>query len=386
MIKNSKKLKIGFVVDDGLDRPDGVQQYVLTLGSWFSSIGHEVHYLVGNTTRTDIPNVHSLSNNVTVKFNGNKLSSPLPANKKRIKILLEEQKYDVLHVQMPYSPFFAAKVVRHAPAGTAIVGTFHILPYGWQTNIGNRLLGILLQPNLMKFDDFIAVSSPAKDFARKSFKITCKVIPNTVHIEKFKSHPVKRKKSPVQLVFLGRLVPRKGCFQLLKAVKNLVDSGVEGFHVSICGDGQQRKQLEEYAHINGIDSYVTFLGFIDESDKSKILSGAHIAVFPSISGESFGIVLIEAIASGSEVVIGGNNPGYSYVLENSNEVIFDPNDTNEFADLLSNLIRNDTNRKKINAWQNILVKKYDTGTVGLSVLNLYNQCIVNHMKNRATHS
>jgi phosphatidylinositol alpha-mannosyltransferase len=73
------KLTIGFVFDDSLDKPDGVQQYVLTLGDWMKKQGHSVHYLVGATTRDDIANVHSLSRNMRVAFNGNRMSVPLPS-------------------------------------------------------------------------------------------------------------------------------------------------------------------------------------------------------------------------------------------------------------------------------------------------------------------
>ena len=69
-------MKIGFVLDDTLDSTDGVQQYVLTLGKWLKDQGHDVHYLVGATKRRDIPGVHSLSRNMSVRFNGNRMSMP----------------------------------------------------------------------------------------------------------------------------------------------------------------------------------------------------------------------------------------------------------------------------------------------------------------------
>jgi phosphatidylinositol alpha-mannosyltransferase len=77
------KLKIGFVLDDGLDKPDGVQQYILSLGEWMAGQGHDVHYLVGETERTDLPNVHSMSRNIWVLGNGNRMSIPLPTTSRR---------------------------------------------------------------------------------------------------------------------------------------------------------------------------------------------------------------------------------------------------------------------------------------------------------------
>jgi Glycosyltransferase Family 4 len=121
-------MKIGFVLDDTLDSTDGVQQYVLTLGKWLKDQGHDVHYLVGATKRRDIPDVHSLSRNMSVRFNGNQMSMPLPAKKFEITALLSTEKFDVLHVQVPYSPLLAHRVIMAAPPQTAIIGTFHIAP------------------------------------------------------------------------------------------------------------------------------------------------------------------------------------------------------------------------------------------------------------------
>jgi phosphatidyl-myo-inositol alpha-mannosyltransferase len=122
-------MKIAFALDDTLDTPDGVQQYVLSLGSWLAAQGHNVHYLVGNTTRNDVTNVHPLSRNWKVRFNGNRMSIPLPVSRHKLRAFLAEQQFDVLHVQVPYSPFLAGQLMRAAPASTAIIGTFHILPY-----------------------------------------------------------------------------------------------------------------------------------------------------------------------------------------------------------------------------------------------------------------
>ena len=118
MKHSTKKLKVGLVLDDSLDRNDGVQQYVRALGGWLADQGHTVHYLAGQS-RADGKTVHSLSRNVNVRFNGNRLSMPLPANAGPIKALLAKEKYDVLHVQMPYSPLMAGKVISNAGPDTA---------------------------------------------------------------------------------------------------------------------------------------------------------------------------------------------------------------------------------------------------------------------------
>ena len=127
-----ENLKIGLVFDDSLDSDDGVSQQVKILGAYFSTQGHQVRYLVGQTTmkQWESGKVYSLAKNVKVSFNGNRVSIPLPASKNHIKQILADEKFDILHVQMPYSPFMAQKIVKLAHKKTSIIGTFHILPAG----------------------------------------------------------------------------------------------------------------------------------------------------------------------------------------------------------------------------------------------------------------
>ncbi len=375
MPKKIQRLKIGYVLDDGLDRLDGVQQYVLTISRWMKQQGHEVHYLCGETSTTKFENLHSLSRNLKVQFNGNGLTSPLPASNKRIKSLLGRENFDVLHIQVPYSPFMAAKVIKFAPKRTAIVGTFHILPYNFLSKYGNRVLGFMLRSSLRLFDAHLAVSKPAQSFAKESFGIQTTVLPNAVDILSFSNNQLSPNKSTiVHLLFLGRLVERKGCRQLLLAIERLRDMGIENFSLSICGDGPQRQSLEHYVNSNNLEGFVSFKGFIDEVDKPRTLAGADIAVFPSISGESFGIVLIEAMAAGAGVVIGGSNPGYASVLENE-KTIFDPLNIEELTSLLVKLITDEGLRAQLHSQQQKLIKNYDVHNVAPKILKVYTDCI-----------
>lgn len=101
-------MKIAYVLDDRLDKPDGVQQYVRDMSGWMRDKGHEVHYLVGNSPGATESNLHNLSRTVGVRFNKNRMRIPLPASKRAIKQLLDDERFDVLHVQMPYSPLWLA--------------------------------------------------------------------------------------------------------------------------------------------------------------------------------------------------------------------------------------------------------------------------------------
>lgn len=379
MPNDSKLLTIGFVLDDGLDKPDGVQQHILTLGNWFSSKGHEVHYLVGETARTDIANVHSMSRNLKTRFNGNTLSTPFPAKASRIKSVLGQADFDVLHVQIPYSPFMAARVLRRAGKQTARIGTFHILPVGgWEYRL-TRILGIWLRPSLKRFDKFFSVSPPAADFSKSTFGIHSSVLPNPVDTARFK--PAKTREhtdeAVLHIVFLGRLVARKGCLELLQAIDSLVNSQLvtKEIKVHICGGGQQRKKLEQFAANNNLGNIVSFHGFVSEAEKIAHLQNADIAVFPSVSGESFGIVLVEAMAAGAGVVLGGDNPGYRSVLADVPESLFDPENTPDFVEKLQKYIENHSERSSLHAKQQLLFPKFDVQRVGSELLKTYTNCI-----------
>ena len=365
-----KKLNIGFVLDDTLDTPDGVQQYVLTVGEWLKQQGHTVHYIVGHTTRQDIDNVHSMARNVRVKFNQNKLSIPLPANKKLLHKKLLELQLDVLHVQMPYSPLFAGRVIKAVPPTTKVIGTFHIVPATWLERSGARTLQIITRSTLRRFNAIASVSPAAQSFAKTVFGINSVVIPNAVSLSTFRRRPIYL--DTIQIVFLGRLVERKGCIWLLRALKIVQDATDIPYAVTIAGKGELRQKMEAFVKDNAIRN-VTFVGFVEESSKPDLLAKADITTFPSTAGESFGIVLIEAMAAGSRVVIGGNNVGYSSVLSDKPELLVDPKNSQAFAETLLHFITNKAVRKETLAWNKKTVEQYDINIVGNNLLDLYNK-------------
>lgn len=371
-------MKIAFVLDDSMDKADGVQQYVITLGHWYQQHGHEVHYLVGETKRRDIMHVHSLSRNVQVHFNHNRMSTPLPASKRNIKKLLNAEKFDVIHVQMPYSPLLAGRVIKAAPNSTAIVGTFHIIPMSWQEKIATYLLRLLVARSKRKFDAVVSVSAPAQRFAKKWFGTQSTVVPNVVYAANFHSGKRLRKYADgkINIVFLGRLVSRKGCYELLKAVQALHQERLlSGVRVIICGKGPEYDKLHAYVQKHRLTKCVTFAGFISESDKPHYLASADLAVFPSTGGESFGIVLIEAMAARAGVVLGGNNVGYRSVLREKPNQLFEPRNTKAFAKTLKYFAFNQPARKRASQWQATQIARYDVARIGPQLIRLYEQII-----------
>ena len=367
-------LKIGFVLDDSLDTPDGVQQYILTVGKWLSAQGHDVHYLVGQTSRRDIPNLASLSRNVKVRFNRNRMSMPLPVSRKAMEQLLRREDFDVLHIQLPYSPFLAGKIIQAAPHTTAVVGTFHIAPHSKVVHVANHLLRMLTKRSLKRFDDVMSVSSVAQQFAQRTFKLQSEVVPNTVDLAPFmRASPLPEYRNELTVLFLGRLVERKGCQHLLRAVHRMQEHTMveKPYKVVLCGRGPLEEKLRKYVREHKLEKIVEFAGFIEEADKPRYMASSDIAVFPSTGGESFGIVLLEAMAASRGAILAGDNPGYASVMHEHPEALFKPHDEEHLADVLAHLLNDPTKRKTARDWQLTDVQRYDVPIVGAQIVAHY---------------
>lgn len=373
-----KKLKIGLVLDDGLDKPDGVQQYILAIGGWLQSQGHEVRYLVGQTSRTDIPGVHSMSRNIKVRFNGNRLTMPLPTSRRRLRRFLEAERFDILHIQVPYSPFMAHQLIMAASPQTAIIGTFHIAPNNRLVTIGNSALGLWLRRSLRRFDKMLSVSPTAADFARQTFNVESEVSPNVIDYKRFHdAKPLKKYDDDrLTILFLGRLVPRKGCLQLLKAITQLLKhNDIPPFRVLICGIGPLEAQIRRYIADHGLEDVVELAGFVTEEDKPRYYASADVSVFPSSGGESFGIVLLEAMASGKAAILAGDNAGYRSVLASKPELLFDPHDTDFLTVQLERYLHDGPLRSSIQAWGEEFTKQFDVHTVGRQLVKVYEEAL-----------
>jgi phosphatidyl-myo-inositol alpha-mannosyltransferase len=373
-------LKIGLVLDTSLDPPDGVQQYVIGIGEWLRAQGHDVHYLVGETHDRALPNIHSLTRNVGVSFNGNRTTIPLFIRRSKARKFLQAEQFDILHVQTPHHPFMAQQLICAAPVTTGVVATFHILPYGRLARWGTWLLGKLLRPSLKRIDTMLAVSQAAAVFEQQTFGLPAQVLPNVVDVPRFRdAQPFAKKEDELTVLFLGRLVERKGCHVLLQAVAELHQQtemqSLPPFKVVICGKGHLDTALKEFVRSHNLEAIVTFTGFVSEADKPRYYASADISVFPSSGGESFGIVLLEAMASGSAAVLAGDNPGYHTVMEPRDDLLFAPLDSHQLASKLQELLVDPSARHEAVAWGKTYTEQFDVAVVGKKLLNEYNQVL-----------
>lgn len=363
-------LRIGLVYDDTIDRFGGIGLYVTTLGRAFTARGHHVEYLIGRSTMTEVDGapVHSLARNVGVRFNGNELSMPLLTSGRRLDRTIAAGDYDVLHVQVPYSPIMAGRLVRRASDHCAVVGTYHVASERLLPQLGARALRVLKLPSAGRFDDMISVSDTAARFARRWSRLDAgHVIPNALARDPACVPPQSVRGADI--VFVGRLVPRKGVHELVAAVLQHNATAPRAASLAILGDGPLRRSLE-LRIARRRDESIRLVGAVDDATKRAYLAQARIACFPSMYGESFGIVIPEALAAGAEMVLGGDNPGYRELLRDPAALI-DPTDTSVFAARLAALLDDAEQRRAIGARQQRILDLCDADTVADDVLAMY---------------
>lgn len=372
-------LTIGFVFDDTLDALDGVQQHIITIGTELVRRGHDVHYLVGETHHSPVPQTVSLARNVMVSFNGNRMRIPLPVRKREIRATLAHNNYDILHIQAPYSPLFGGRVLECAPQSTGVVATYHIAPIDRRARYGGRALGLVNAHSHRRVDEVIAVSQVAAQYAQFTAHTHGTIIANPVNVEKFATaaHRATRDAAHPHIVFLGRLVPRKGAQLLLDALDYGERHGMfpmPGLHVTIAGDGPLMDDCVQRAA--RLRTPVQFVGTVDEG-KADLLASADVAVFPAIGGETFGIVLPEAIASGAGVTLAGDNPGYRWTMRGDEDALFSvgPDHARVLAERIERALTDAPWARRLHAREEALLDRYNVQAVTDEVEQVYARAI-----------
>lgn len=377
MTKSNKPLVIGFVLDDTLDRLAGAQNYILTLGDYLSNQGHDIHYIVGETKKSVRPNQHVLAKNIKVKFSGNHLSIPLWSNSKDVKKLFDEIHFDVIHVQTPFSPLMSGKVIKEAhKRNVKIVGTYHILPYNTLSFIGNVIFGLWSKTYNKYFSDWINITEPSRSFSKRYYGINGNLIRYPINqniIDTYCKASKLTRTSKYELLFHGRLVDRKGCQYLLKALHYLSENNEKqiDWKLHISGDGPLMAELKSFVAKHTMESSVVFYGRTTEAQKYQLMQLADVVVYPATSGESFGVVLVEAIATHRPIILAGNNPGYASVLAATPDCLFDPKDIQSLAALINTTLQDKKFRQENLKEQQSFIRDYDVNIVGESITRLY---------------
>jgi phosphatidyl-myo-inositol alpha-mannosyltransferase len=311
-------VKIGLVSPYVYPLPGGVTQHVRYLYENLRLRGHDVRILTSShgLQRASEGDVIRLGKGFSVPTNGSVGTITLsPRYISQVREVLERERFDVLHFHEPFVPFLSLVLLRESRSVN--VATFHAYG-GWSPayELGSKMLGGYAE----RLHGRIAVSAAARHFIDRFFPGDYKVIPNGVDVDRFRrAVPVARWQDGTRnILFVGRFEPRKGVLDLLKAYRILRKTGCE-CRLLLVGGGPQEREARRYIATRRLGG-VEFLGRVSEDEKAQLYRTADVYVTPATGRESFGIVLLEAMAAGAPIVASDIH-GYKGVVRRDREAL-----------------------------------------------------------------
>jgi phosphatidylinositol alpha-mannosyltransferase len=223
---------------------------------------------------------------------------------------------------------------------------------------------------------FTAVSEAAAVYIRSLTEEPIQIIPNGIDLKRYQwSDHVPAKSGVKTILYVGRLERRKGAKYLLKAFKLLEMQDPGKVRLLIAGDGPDREKLELLAEDLELKNY-KFLGYVSDAKKMQLLAKADLFCSPAIYGESFGIVLLEAMATGT-LAVAGNNSGYEALMEGTGQLsIVNPRDDAEFARRMALMLGEPKLQKIWRDWAKGYVKQFSYP----HIIDMYEQCYKDALK------
>jgi phosphatidylinositol alpha-mannosyltransferase len=357
-------MRIGLVCPYSFNTPGGVQNHVRDLAETLIGLGHTVSVLAPADEDDPLPDyVTSAGRAVPVRYNGSvaRLSfGPISAT--RVRRWLSAGEFDVLHVHEPISPSLSMLAVLYARG--PVVATFHTaMTRSRAISAAQGLLQLVLE----KITARIAVSDLARRVQVEHLDSGGWEIPNGVAVARYaEAVPLPGWPGPGGAVgFLGRFTePRKGLPILLDAFGR-VAAARPGLRLLVAGPGDPAELSEP------VPAGVTFLGKVSEPDKARMLRSVDVYVAPNTGGESFGMILTEAMAAGTPV-LASDLDAFRRVLDGGRAgALFPVGDPTALATVLGDLLDNPERRAGLSAHARQVVSAFDWPVVAQRVLEVY---------------
>jgi phosphatidylinositol alpha-mannosyltransferase len=374
-------MKIGLVCPYKINKHGGVLEVVLALHKGLKANGHDVKII------TPRPRGYDMEETEDIIFLGTSTDFRSPAatttqvssseDNEIIDAVLEREQFDILHFHEPWSPLLSRQLLQRSQSVN--VATFHSkVPEAFMTRTVIKVVTPYLNSVMSYLHELSAVSLSGADYASTLTEQKIEIIPNGIDLKTYKPGPIKVKSKAASrtILYVGRLEGRKGVKYLLRAFQTYSEKYPKD-KLLIAGDGPDREKLELMAEDLELTN-VSFLGFVPEEDKLKLFSEADLFVSPALFGESFGIVLLEAMAMGV-VTVAGNNSGYSDLMQGTGALsIVNPEDIEEFARRMDLLIHEEAIRALWQNWAKSYVKKFDYAKVVKQYEAFYKNAIKEH--------
>ena len=338
-------MKIGLVTPYIYPLPGGVNAHVGFLYQHLKARGHDVR-IISSThglQRASEGDIIRIGRGFSVPSNGSMGTLTIsPRFLSQCRNVLADERFDLLHFHEPFVPFLSLVLLRESTSVN--VATFHAYN-GWSPayEFGRRMLGSYAR----RLHGRITVSVAARYFIDKYFPGDYKVIPNGVEVERFATaRPIERwRDGTPNLLFVGRFEERKGLLHLLKAYRLLRREGRD-CRLLVVGHGPQEREARRYVLTRRLGG-VELLGRVGDDEKARWFATSDIYVSPATGRESFGIVLLEAMAAGKPIVCSDIH-GYKGVVRRGEQALLvPPRDARALADAIARLLDDPAERTRM---------------------------------------
>jgi len=355
-------LRIGLLCPYSLTTPGGVQGQVMGLARALRRLGHEVRVLGPCDGAPPDTFVTPIGESLPTVANGSVAPlAPDPSAALRTIRVLRDEEFDILHLHEPLTPGpnITALVMRTAP----IVATFHAAG----DSLSYRYLSGPLKGFASAIDYRVAVSKDAEDLVSRYLGGEYEILPNGVELDRFRfSHTGTS--GPRAVFFCGRHEPRKGLEVLLRAHRGL-PSDVE---LWIASEGPETARLkQEWAG----DDRIFWLGRISDGEKSKRLSQASVFCAPSLGGESFGVVLIEAMAAETPIVASAIDGYMNVATDAVDALLVEPDDDASLRDALLRILDDTALAARLTAAGRKRAEQFSMDALAVTYVDRYRQVL-----------
>ena len=330
-----------------LGRPGGVQRHVRDLSRALAAAGHRVTIAApgpGSEAR-----IHYVGTRRPGRLHGT--SFELTWASRQALDTLATQHFDVVHVHTPWTPFMPWQLLRRlAPLVRVRVATFHDTPPPTLSGALQRAAYRILSRRLShRLDAMIAVSESVEWHLRARKGCAQYRLPPCVDLRVAATLPGAKRDGPPVILFVGRIEPRKGLLLLVEALALLRARHPEAMLV-VCGDGEQRAAAQALVQAKGLAHAVRFTGALDDAAKLALFAQATVLCAPSPYGESYGLVIAEAMAAGLPVVAAAND-GYAALLQGEGGAgLAAPGSPEALAERLGDVLASPELRQRLSDW------------------------------------
>ena len=365
------KKRIGIVCPYGWDTPGGVQSHVRDLAEYLIRVGHFVSVLAPAIDDENLPDyVTSAGRPIAIPYNGavaRVLFGPIAFS--RVRHWISQGSFDVLHLHEPAIP--SISLLACWAAEGPLVGTFHAAAKRQKVTFA---VAPFLEPVIEKLNARIAVSEAARETLTEHLDTDAVVVPNGIYASLYRDAKFDPRWSGNTVGFIGRFEePRKGLSVLIDALP-LIIAEIPDIKIFVAGPGESSDTLKDMQP--SLRSRFTFLGRISEEEKANFLASVGLYIAPNTGGESFGIILAEALAAGASV-IASDIPAFDSLLGHGEYgTLFESENPQDLAVKIVELLKNTEKRRAIAERGKVYAQAFDWDVVADKIYGVYQMAMV----------